>query len=402
MRILFVTEGDVSPLQGGTEHITVTISSALMKLGHFCALAYCRPCPVSPVAVFDQKHQISQDDYRQDIREYVRSGGFDAIISNLVDIKYKRRLLPELYLSCAGRGTVLLACYHAMPGEELIGNTPACSLWRIRHGGALAPNLKDAAIRVCPQSLLRLLFRGRLRRKYRLMYDHCDRLVLLSKGFFEPFAALAGVDVDEKFVELHSALSYNEFLPEEEIPLKNKEVLIVSRLEERAKRLSRALRIWRSIEREVGFEDWKLTIVGTGPDAEYYKAMASRLGLRRVSFEGRQEDLLPYYRRASVFLMTSAYEGWGLTLTESQQMGVVPVVYKSYRSVTDIIDDGINGVLVRDGDQASYIRGLKALMADTDRRCKMAAHAISSSHRFETGTIVRRLLDIIAQDDSRP
>lgn len=68
-----------------------------------------------------------------------------------------------------------------------------------------------------------------------------------------------------------------------------------------------------------------------------------RLVLKNVLFEGRQNPL-SYYRRAAVFLMTSLFEGFGVTLTEAQQMGVVPMAMDSFEAVHDIINHRVSGI----------------------------------------------------------
>lgn len=62
--------------------------------------------------------------------------------------------------------------------------------------------------------------------------------------------------------------------------------------------------------------DWHLDIVGDGPDAAALKELAERLRLSNVSFEGFRNPA-PYYRRASIFCMTSTFEGFGLVLPEA-------------------------------------------------------------------------------------
>ena len=59
--------------------------------------------------------------------------------------------------------------------------------------------------------------------------------------------------------------------------------------------------------------------------------------IKNIYFEGNKNPL-PYYQKASVFLMTSALEGWGLTITEAQQFGVVPVAFDSYPSLHEVIE----------------------------------------------------------------
>ena len=64
--------------------------------------------------------------------------------------------------------------------------------------------------------------------------------------------------------------------------------------------------------------------------------MAKSMNLQNVIWEKRQ-DPRPFYKSASLFLLTSIVEGWALTLTESMQTGVVPLAFDSYPAVRSII-----------------------------------------------------------------
>lgn len=117
--------------------------------------------------------------------------------------------------------------------------------------------------------------------------------------------------------------------------------------------------------------------------------------LSRVSFEGTQEPS-GYYKRASLFMMTSLYEGWGLTLTEAQQFGCIPLAFSSYASLPDIITDGENGCVIDEGNDVEYIQRMKALMDDKKMRISMASKSIESSHRFENAKIVEEWHKLIS------
>lgn len=94
-------------------------------------------------------------------------------------------------------------------------------------------------------------------------------------------------------------------------------------------------------------------------------------------------------------MMTSAFEGWGLTLTEAQQYGCVPMAFNSYESLPDIIDDGQNGIIVDWPDTRQYAGKLASLMADNGLRRQMAAKAIETSHRFEAEKVGRMWVELI-------
>jgi glycosyltransferase involved in cell wall biosynthesis len=382
MNLLFLTETDISPLQGGTERITCTLSEEFTRRGYKCFLAYERPCGLPLAESFAGKLRYTPGLEASQLEEFLKQNCIDIIISNLVDIHYKYRLLPlvrKLSLEC---GAKVVACLHAMPGEEMLGNSIRCSIYLMMHGGGFGGNLKDIILKCTPKSWLETLFRRKLRSRYRVLYDNADKVVLLSASFYDDFARLGEMRIDDRFAAIGNALSFDEFLPEEDIPLKQKEVMMLSRMDEKSKRISAALEIWKEVNDSGKHDDWKLTIVGGGRDLPYFKKMAERMKLRNVSFEGRQEDSLPYYRRSSIFMMTSNYEGWGITLTEAQQMGVVPIAFYSYASLPEIIDDGRNGVIVPNRDERSFCDKLLWLMDHPSIRAQMASEAIRSSRRF--------------------
>ena len=396
MNLLFLTETDISPLQGGTERITCTLSEEFSRRGIKCYLAYDRPCNLPLAESFIGKLRYTDGEEAAQFDAFLTENRIDIIISNLVDIHYKYRLLPLVRRISLEKGIKVVACLHAMPGEEILGNSVRCSLYRIFHGGGMKENVKDIILRLTPKPLLKTLFRKKLRNRYRVLYDNADKVVLLSSRFNDDFAALGELEIDDKFAAIGNALSFETFLPEDAVREKRKEVMMLSRMDERSKRISSALRIWKRVNGAGGHDDWHLTIVGGGRDLPYFRRMADRLGLKNCSFEGRQEDALPYYRRASIYMMTSSYEGWGITLTEAQQMGVVPIAFHSYASLPEIIDDGKNGLIVADGDEQAYTEKLLWLMDHRSGREAMAVEAIHSSHRFTRELIGNQWLALFA------
>ena len=175
---------------------------------------------------------------------------------------------------------------------------------------------------------------------------------------------------------------------------KKKEVLIVSRLEEEPKRISLALKIWKEIETDHTLSEWKLKIVGHGKMESWYKSLVIHYGLQRVFFEGTKNPET-YYNEASIFMMTSSFEGWGLTLTEAQQYGCVPLAFHSFASLTDIITDKVNGFAIPNDDISLYIKQMKLLMTDEKLRKSMSANAIESSKQFSIEIIIKKWMEVI-------
>ena len=229
---------------------------------------------------------------------------------------------------------------------------------------------------------------------YRESYHFADKVILLSSHFKKPFLEYSHLKDDSKIRIIHNALSFHSFYDLANYNHKKKEVLIVSRLEEEPKRISLALKIWKEIETDHTLSEWKLKIVGHGKMESWYKSLVIHYGLQRVFFEGTKNPE-PYYNEASIFMMTSSFEGWGLTLTEAQQYGCVPLAFHSFASLTDIITDKVNGFAIPNDDISLYIKQMKLLMTDEKLRKSMSANAIESSKQFSIEIIIKKWMEVI-------
>ena len=153
------------------------------------------------------------------------------------------------------------------------------------------------------------------------------------------------------------------------------------------------IQIWAELEKINELSDWAFDFIGGGEGFERIKRMAKDLKLNRINFLGfknPEED----YKQASIFMMTSRFEGWPMVLMEAMQMGVVPVVFNSFESLTDIIDDGKNGCIVPDNNLTVFANRMKWLMTNDEIRHKMAANAIANCERFTIDKVVDKYLNL--------
>ena len=103
-------------------------------------------------------------------------------------------------------------------------------------------------------------------------------------------------------------------------------------------------------------------------------------------------------------LMTSKYEGWPMVLMEGQQMGVIPISYNSFESITDIITNEYNGIIIPNNNIKVFIKQLKSLMDNPTKREQMATNAIQFSKKNTKGKTVDRYLNLFktALNESNP
>lgn len=125
-------------------------------------------------------------------------------------------------------------------------------------------------------------------------------------------------------------------------------IVSVARLHDAHKRQSDLLRAVALLPGQ-----WRLELVGDGPDRGRLEALAQQLGIaQRVVFAGFVSDrrqLRELLRRCSVFALPSAYEGLPVALLEAMSCGA-PTVATRIRATAEVLEDGVNGRLVPVGD----------------------------------------------------
>lgn len=219
-------------------------------------------------------------------------------------------------------------------------------------------------------------------------YDYSDKFTFLAPCFLKSYTALSGKNENDSMLDfVYNPLAYNTPITQEERAAKENIVLVVGRLSERHKKITRILEAWKFVEQDGRFEDWKLQIVGDGEDRKLYENIIQKDSLQRVKMLGFKQPL-PFYKKAKVFLMTSAYEGFPMTLVEAQQNGVALLVMDSYASLHEIVEDGDNGLLVKDGDVAEFTEKLKMLLKDDALRNRFADKGLLTCQRFTVSKVV--------------
>ena len=127
--------------------------------------------------------------------------------------------------------------------------------------------------------------------------------------------------------------------------------------------------------------------MGDGKERSDIERRIKEYGLERVTVTGFV-DPAEYYKRASILLLTSEYEGFGLVIVEAMTYGVVPIVYNSYETAGELIANGVNGVLVNAPYSVeAFSDTLENLINNEDTLNRIACNAKSSSARFSVDNI---------------
>lgn len=221
----------------------------------------------------------------------------------------------------------------------------------------------------------------------RMPYSFSESIILLSKNFISTYKKYTGVNSNISVIP--------NFIntPNIELGPRKKQLIYVGRLEEEQKKVSRIIHIWEQIAPLK--TDWKLILAGEGKCRDQYESYISNKNIERVEFLGYLPNPGKLYSESAISLMTSDYEGFSLVLAEAMAGGCVPIVYNSFSSVTDIIDDEKNGVLVPPFQERQFINKLLHLMDNEDYLTKMSMEAINKSKMFSPTKIIPLWEDII-------
>lgn len=392
MNILFHTYGKLEPTKGGTERTTITLATALTReYGCRCFSSYEDANAHTPKAdcVIDEYRweiQRNRQATIKECREMLLRFGIDAVIVQGSFIH-----VPIFREAAKGMRCRIILAHHFEPGwdvsyisfRDLLSNKPGQLVTAFRW-------LKDIIL----YPLLRRNYYRLMHDSYKTAYQTSDIVVLLTTKFIDKFRAFGQFEDKAKFRIIPNGLSLSSIAKETDIFKKKKIVLIVSRLDEHFKRISLALNIWREAKKDARSDGWHLNIVGHGADEGFYKNLVRKKNIPDVHFLGRQAPE-PYYKEAAIFLMTSRSESWGLTLTEAQQTGVVPIAFDSYDSLSEIITHEQDGLIIPEGNTNQYVSDLLALMANEERRHEFARNGLVSCRKFEPSSIAEQWWQLI-------
>ena len=137
------------------------------------------------------------------------------------------------------------------------------------------------------------------------------------------------------------------------------------------------LKAWAMIDTE----GWTLRIAGSGDS----------LGdLPSNVVTGLSADIIEEYRNAAFLVMSSRYEGLPMALLEAQAAGLPIVSFACKCGPRDVLTDGVDGLLIPEGDVNGLAAGMKRLIDDVELRHAMGAAAFRNSEKYDKERIMMR------------
>jgi GalNAc-alpha-(1->4)-GalNAc-alpha-(1->3)-diNAcBac-PP-undecaprenol alpha-1,4-N-acetyl-D-galactosaminyltransferase len=218
----------------------------------------------------------------------------------------------------------------------------------------------------------------------RIVYPYTDGLVVLSGYDYNKFTYVK----HKKVIQNPLNITLNHDMCFEK---KEKIILAVGRLD-RNKGFHKLI----NIATKLNLIDWKIYILGDGPEKENLQQQISNHYLDdKVFLLGREDNVFDYYKNASIFTLTSTYEGFPNALAEAMSFGCSCVSFDCITGPSEIIDDNINGYLIQKFDENEMKSKIQYLIDNEDVRRSFFEEAIKIREKLNIEHIAKEWLEFI-------
>lgn len=199
-------------------------------------------------------------------------------------------------------------------------------------------NLKKKIILVQHQTSQRYYespnFLNKEERTLEKLKKYVDKMIMLSPEDKEDFNKTFGIELKKMEVIRHmSKLEINTNIKE-----KNKKLITICRIDNNHKRID------LMIDGMKKMPDFQLEIWGDGPHKFELEEKVKKENLKNIKFMGKTSKVKEKLDEASIFLMTSDYEGYPISTIEATRRGLPLIVRDTYTATTDIVKK--NGILL--------------------------------------------------------
>ena len=144
------------------------------------------------------------------------------------------------------------------------------------------------------------------------------------------------------------------------------------------------------------YPEWTWIILGEGPERNRLETCIQKNHFEhQLKLMGNVNNVVDYLKRASIFVVTSKYEGLGMNLLEARSMQIPCVSFDVKMGPREIIHNNVDGYLIPSFDCDEMAEKIKVLMEHPEIREQFSQRALLSMNEFETDHIVKQWKKIL-------
>ncbi|MDE5588696.1 MAG: glycosyltransferase family 4 protein [Acetatifactor sp.] len=144
--------------------------------------------------------------------------------------------------------------------------------------------------------------------------------------------------------------------------------------------------------------DWKWMVVGEGEERAYLEKLILANDLQeQLVLTGRVSDVVPYLRKAKIYVLTSRREGLPMCLLEAKLYMLPAVSFDVATGPAEIIEDGVNGYLVEPYNCRAMADKLETLMENEALWEQLSGNTHRNLEQFQTENVLKnwnRIMDV--------
>ena len=169
--------------------------------------------------------------------------------------------------------------------------------------------------------------------------------------------------------------------------LKAKKVIAVGR-HTYEKGFDRMLKIWQKVIEK--YPDWHLDIYGKSSAKNELQLLARELNIsNNVTFYEPVKNINEKYLEASIYLMTSRFEGFGMVLIEAMASGVPCIAYDCPCGPKAIIANNSDGFLIENDNENDFIVAVETLIENENSRLEMGEKSKESAKKYNIDVLMQ-------------
>ena len=218
---------------------------------------------------------------------------------------------------------------------------------------------------------------GSFLKKLRLhVYKKCFKVVVLTSKDKECY--------DNHFPSEHTYLIPNPVVLTETFasPLDSKVAIAVGRIQYQ-KGFDTLVEVFKRVHEK--HPDWIVQIYGDGSLRAELEQQIAGAGLNGIiNLMGCSNEIYKKLRDAAFYIMSSRFEGFTMVLIEAQSQGIPIVSFDCPNGPWDIIDNGVNGILVEDQNKDALCDGICYMIEHPEERKAMGKKSLKNVDQYST------------------
>lgn len=232
--------------------------------------------------------------------------------------------------------------------------------------------------------------------------NQSDAVTAVSESLKDDTRHLFGVNreievIPNFFCPSHFAIPIKEDLRAAIAPAKEPIITHISNF----RPLKRVQDVVQAFARVRAAQPAKLLFIGDGPERHAAEVLAEQLGVHRDTlFLGKVKNPIEALLISDLFMLPSESESFGLSALEAMAAGV-PVVASTAGGISEVVEDGVAGLLCPIGDVDALAAAALHLLSDPERLERFSLQALQSANRFhiervlpEYERVYRRVLNL--------